>query len=391
MSKRNEIVCRIIQTWGYRIIMWAIIFFLLFAASITGFIYLINRFSKFCFVRRFSRGNKKIKIVISTAVLIIITASVWLTIGYMNAIISLLHLVIFWLICDLANWIIQKKLKKSFKRYYAGGFAILITLGYLSVGWFLVHHVWETDYTIETDKNVGDLRIIQFADSHVGTTFDGEGFSEYVNQMQELNPDVVLITGDFIDDDTTKEDMILSCKALGTLETTYGVYFSFGNHDKGYYGADYRGYSGDDLIAELEKNKVTVLEDENVLIDDRFYIVGRQDYSEVERGGSRAEMGELVENLDKDKFIIVMDHQPHDYEKQAESKVDLVLSGHTHGGQLIPINFVGEWFIKANDRTYGYEKRDDTNFIVTSGISDWAIKFKTGCKSEFVVIDVKGK
>ena len=98
-------------------------------------------------------------------------------------------------------------------------------------------------------------------------------------------------------------------------------------------------------------------------------------------------MAALTEGLDKEKFIIVLDHQPSDYDAQAAAGVDLVLSGHTHGGQLIPITYVGEW-IGVNCRTYGREKRENTEFIVSSGISDWAILFKTGCKSEYVVIDV---
>ena len=98
-------------------------------------------------------------------------------------------------------------------------------------------------------------------------------------------------------------------------------------------------------------------------------------------------MEELVSGLDKNKFIIVMDHQPNDYEKEAKARVDLVLSGHTHGGQLFPLNKVGEW-IGANDKTYGIERRGQTNFVVTSGLSDWAIRFKTGTKSELVVIDI---
>ena len=73
--------------------------------------------------------------------------------------------------------------------------------------------------------------------------------------------------------------------------------------------------------------------------------------------------------------------------REAETGVDLVVSGHTHGGQLFPVNRAGEW-IGANDRTYGTEKRDKTTFVVTSGISAWAIWFKTGTKSEFVVIDI---
>ena len=65
----------------------------------------------------------------------------------------------------------------------------------------------------------------------------------------------------------------------------------------------------------------------------------------------------------------------------------MVISGHTCGGQFIPINHVGE-LTGENTKCYGYEKRGNTNFIVTSGISDWAFKFKTGCKSEYVVINV---
>ncbi|WP_310601671.1 metallophosphoesterase [Anaerosporobacter sp.] len=369
---------------------WVFILIAMLLAMGAGFTYLVSRLYKFKTIENMAKGNKKIRIVASIIPVALVTIIIGLIIGYMNAIVCMLHLIMFWLLCDFIFWLIKKYCKKTFKQYYSGLIAVVITIGYLSVGWFLAHHVWETNYIIETEKNVGNLRIIQFADSHVGVTFDGEGLTKYVEQMQKLNPDVVLITGDFVDDDTSKEDMIAACKALGTLQTTYGVYFSFGNHDKGYYRAGYRGYTGDDLIEELEKNKVIVLQDETVLIDDRYYIIGRQDFSEEGQGGSRAQMNELVQGLDKDKFIIVMDHQPHDYKNEAEEQVDLVLSGHTHGGQFFPITYVGEW-TGENDKTYGLEKRKETNFIVTSGISDWAIKFKTGCKSEFVVVDVEGK
>lgn len=206
--------------------------------------------------------------------------------------------------------------------------------------------------------------------------------------MQRQNPDIVLIAGDFVDDGTTRQQMVEACRALGSLQTTYGVYFAFGNHDKGYHDPAARGFTGDDLITELKKNNVKVLQDENTLIDNRFYIIGRKDFSEILRGNPRQSMNELLQNLNKEKFSIILDHQPNDYNNQTDAEADLVLSGHTHGGQLFPLNKVGEW-IGANDKTYGYEKRKQTNFIVTSGLSDWAIKFKTGTKSEFVVIDIK--
>jgi hypothetical protein len=72
-------------------------------------------------------------------------------------------------------------------------------------------------------------------------------------------------------------------------------------------------------------------------------------------------MQELVTGADSKKYLIVADHQPTDYKNQAASGVDLVVSGHTHGGQLFPFNQVGKW-IGANDLVYGHEKHQNTDF-----------------------------
>lgn len=371
--------------------MWAILMIVLFVSAFAGIIYLINRIGKFGFLNKITKGKKWLRILVSAVLVCGITVILWVAWSSMNAIVCILHLIIFWLISDGIFALIKKRRKKSFRRYYAGAVALVFAIGYLGSGWYLAHHVWETDYQIQTDKEVGSLRIAVFADSHVGTTFHGEGFAEHMKTIEEQHPDAVLIVGDFVDDDTTKEDMIACCKALGELDTTYGVYYVFGNHDKGYYPPEYRGYDGNDLIAELEKNQVHVLQDDVELIADKFYIIGRQDKSE-EYAGKRAAMEELMEALDSDKFSIVLDHQPQDYAAQQNANVDLVLSGHTHGGQLFPLMTMENLTkMTPDDRVYGYEQRGNTNFIVTSGISDWAIKFKTGCKSEYLMIDIEGK
>ena len=112
-------------------------------------------------------------------------------------------------------------------------------------------------------------------------------------------------------------------------------------------------------------------------------IVGRRDAML----GDRMELSELLRDADESKYIIVLDHEPTDYEAEAATAADLVVSGHTHGGQLIPLTWIGERF-GGNDRSYGHETRNGTDFIVTSGISDWAMHFKTGTRSEYVIIDV---
>ena len=398
--------------------MWAFIFIFMFAAFIAACIYLITRVRKFVWVDKLAKDRKWLSILISAAICVVFIVVLSLAMGYINAIIVTIYMILFWLVCEFAFWLVGKvknrtkstadettknntiknnaessvKPKKR-KIYYAGVAAIIITIVYMSWGWYQAHNVWQKDYTIQTDKVVGSIKLALIADSHTGITFDGDGFAEHVKEIQGQNPDAVLIAGDFVDDDTSLIDMKKCCEALGTLDTKYGVYYVFGNHDKGYYASERRGYDGDDIIAELTKNGVTALQDQTVLLGDSFYITGRQDLSEVTgRGGSRADIEDLVKDLDDDKYQIVMDHQPVEYAHEKAAGVDLVLSGHTHGGQLLLIKLFQEITgMGGNDQIYGLEDLDGSDFLVTSGISDWAIKFKTGCRSEYVIIDIQGK
>ena len=347
---------------------------------ILGFLYLISRFRKFCFVQRLAGGRKWL-----TWVIAVLPIWVILYFGFrdmINTVIVVLHLTIFWLICDLIGQIP----KKRGKFYWQGALAIAVTTVYLGYGWYQDHHVYETDYTVETVKELGtdSLRIVQISDSHLGATFDGEGFAAHIKRIKETNPDLVVITGDFVDDDSTKEDMIISCEALGTWKPKYGIYFVFGNHDKGYF--NYRDFSTEELRSELEKSGVQILEDETVQITEHLSLTGRQDRSEYERKSAQ----ELAEELDMSNYTILLDHQPNDYDAEEAAGFDLVLSGHTHGGQMFPIGITGV-LSGANDKTYGLEARGGTTFIVNSGISDWAIKFKTATFSEFGVIVITKK
>lgn len=368
--------------------MWLIIMYVTLALTGSCLIYLSTRVAKFGFMEKLARQRFKLKISLSAVLVFGIFAVLGMFLNFMNAIVCAVYFAMSWLIIDVVVWCVYKIFGYRISKNVSGCAALCCGLVWLVTGWYLDHHVWKTEYSIQSEKLAQNLKIIGFADSHTGTTFHAQGFAKHVAAMQQQNPDIVIVAGDFVDDDTSKEDMIATCKILGEMKTTYGVYFVFGNHDNGYYGPAYRGFSGQELVAELEKNGVKVLRDDTVLVADTLYIVGRRDYSvEKERRGTRQSMQELTAKLDKDKFIFVADHQPTDYENQANSGVDMVFSGHTHGGQLFPFNQVGKW-IGANDLVYGHEKRQNTDFIVTSGLSDWAIKFKTGTKSEYVVINL---
>ena len=307
-----------------------------------------------------------------------------LFIDLVNSIVVDIHLIIIIALIKFIFFIVKKITKKEFKDYVIVSIGIVFTSLLMIYGYYLAYHVVETDYVLYTDKEIGvdNFRIVQISDSHLGLTISGEELGNYVDDINKLNPDIVVITGDFVDDNTSLLDMVDGANSLGKLRTKYGVYFIYGNHDKGYYNN--RSYDDEDIRRELKKNNVTILEDEVVSITDNVILIGRQD-KEVK---NRKDVITLTKDLDKSKFIIDLNHQPNDYKNEQEARIDLVLSGHTHGGQLFPLGQFGI-LLGANDKVYGMEAREGTTFIVNSGMSGWAIKFKTGTISEYVVIDVK--
>ena len=301
----------------------------------------------------------------------------------MNAAVILIHFVLFRLLAALIGAVTAKIRKTKTDRAFLAVISVVFTVIYLAFAMFNAFNVRRTEYKITTQKTESSLRAVLIADTHIGAIFDGEGFAEHVRAIMDEQPDAVFICGDFVDDGTDAENMRAACAALKKLAEECRVICVFGNHDKGYYGASHRGYSGDDLINELTKNGVTVLQDEVLELGGGYCVIGRRDRSDRQR----KDILELMRGIPDADYVIVLDHQPHDYQNEASAGCDLVLSGHTHGGQLIPINNVGKW-IGENDSTYGQERRSGTDFIVTSGLADWELLFKTGCVSEYVVIDI---
>ena len=362
---------------------WIVLLILTVVVCSLGAVYMTAAIGRFGGIRKISKDKKWLRRLISFGILAVAFAVVALTLDMVTAIMAYVHVIIFFLICGGIMRLL-KKTGKEFKINWQGWGALLISVVYLSVGYYLCMNVWQTDYALSTDKSIGTLKVAVLSDSHIGATFDGDGFYEHLKVIMEQEPDMLLIPGDFIDDDTTYEDMVRSCEALGQIHPRYGVWYSYGNHDRGYYRETLGGYSGDELEDELRKNGVHVMVDD-VEVFDGICIVGRKDKSMRDR----KELAELLQGVDESNYIIVMDHQPNDYEKESQTAADLVVSGHTHGGQFFPVTYVGQW-LGINDAVYGYEQRNGTDFIVTSGIADWAMKFKTGTKSEYVIINIKG-
>lgn len=339
--------------------------------------------------KKYKPKKSWLRILISIIIFLIVSTILILCFSFVEAVVVALNLAVIWAIVEgifalLRVFNIDLTILKV---YLAGIVAVIITTVYMIIGYHFGANVFITNYTIDTSKNVEPIRIVQIADSHLGVTLNKDTFPKEVEKIKSLNPDIVVITGDYVDDSSSLDDVTAASEALSTINCKYGVFYSFGNHDKGMMSNN-RGYDADKLRKILESNNIKVLEDDVVTLDNEYIIIGRADASNK----GRKSIQDLVNTINPEEYnkdySIVLDHQPNDYENEANAKVDLVLSGHTHGGQLLPINRIGE-YIGANDKTYGHEKIYDTDFIVTSGISAWAIRFKTGTQSEIVVFDVK--
>jgi len=348
------------------------------ALGLGALFYLVTRVRRFACLQKLAQGHPALSWLLAAALVGLLF--LFARINLYSVAIVVLHLALFWLLCDLAAGILRRIRKRGPKRYVAGVCALLLTALYLGAGWVAAHSIRQTNYTIEAQGTAEPLRIALIADSHLGITLDGEGFAAAMERIQATEPDLLVLVGDFVDDDSRRADMEAACRALGGLRTTYGVYFAYGNHDNGYF--QQRDFTAEDLRRALVENGVRILEDETALIGGQYALLGRRDRSMKDR----TPMDELP--LDPSRFTIVLDHQPNEYDAEAAAGVDLVLSGHTHGGHIFPAGQIGLW-MGANDAIYGLSRRGKTAFIVTSGLSGWAIPFKTGTFSEFVVIDIR--
>ena len=361
--------------------MWVLLFGAAILLALAGLGYLAVCFHRFSFVLALGAAHPLLSWLAALAMLLLL--GLFARINVSTLIVVLLHLAVAFMLCALLALLFQTFTGRAIPYDWRALCALLLTAVYLGCGWYNAHHVWEKDYCLQTDKAAEPLRIALIADSHLGITLDGDAFRREMERIQATEPDLLVLAGDFVDDDSCRADMLEACRALGDMTTRYGVYYIYGNHDEGYFNS--RDFNGRELRQALEENGVVILTDQSVPIGEGYTLLGRLDRSDPER----MSMEELTEGLDRGRYTIVLDHQPNDYAAEAASGVDLVLSGHTHGGHMFPAGQLG-LLMHANDFNYGITSRGKTTFIVTSGISGWAIPFKTGTRSEFVSIDISG-
>ena len=225
---------------------------------------------------------------------------------------------------------------------------------------------------VENPDEKKTLNIVAASDFHLGYIINKSRLKKFVDLINAQKPDIILLVGDVVDMSLEPVLVQKMDEELRQLKSKYGVYVVAGNHEhiRGNY---------ENIMNYYRNCGFIVLEDSTVLINDEFYVVGRKDKSDK----NRKKTTELTANLDKSKPIILLDHQPFNLEHSVESGVDLHLSGHTHNGQFFPINLIVK---QIYELPYGYMKKGDTHFYVTSGLGLWGPPIRIGTKSELLKI-----
>lgn len=221
------------------------------------------------------------------------------------------------------------------------------------------------------------IKIIAISDLHLGYINTNNKLQESINKINAMNPDLVVILGDLFDNNfLAVQNNDKTSEILNNIKSTYGTYLCWGNHDAGSTFTQMKEF--------IMKTNIKVLEDEVIDIDSKVLLAGRLDSFPIGYQGEKTRATSLqIDNLNKDIPKIVLDHQPSNINEYIGS-YDLILSGHTHGGQVYPLNYITQKIFSID---YGYDIFEaDTHVVVTSGLGTWGPPIRVGTRNEIVEI-----
>lgn len=312
---------------------------------------------------------------------------------------SLLYVVLFDLLRLIAK---HTKLKNTllFSRgsvISIGSVVVACAVATCLYGIFNARNIKVNEYSVTVNKSCGSdkhLKAVLVADMHMGYAIGVDHITNMVEKINQQDADIVIIAGDIFDNSYDGMDDPEGIKAqLKSIKSKYGVYAVYGNHDideKILMGFTF-DWGGKQLNSEKMTNfmkecNIKLINDESVLINDEFYLVGRRDTDKPgTEDGTRAEISELTKDLDKTKPIFVLSHEPDELQKTADAGADIDFSGHTHDGQLFPGNLTIGLFW---ENPCGMIKKDNMYSIVTSGVGVYGTFMRVGTDAEICTVDI---
>ncbi len=302
--------------------------------------------------------------------------------------IAAIYLIIF----SFFAWLVQKVLTgvwpstAGYGWLWQGGIAALVCSAVMLI-YGVIHgrRMIVKRYTLHTPLPVpgGELRIALISDVHMGLTINADRLRQQIDRLAEEKPDLLVIAGDLVDDQTTPEEMRAACALVGSLPTAHGVYFAYGNHDLASHGPT-PPYTKAELDEALINANIHILDDTHIDVAG-VTLVGRHDAA-FRRNADRASLEQLLDGVDFTKPVILIDHQPRELKEAASAGVTLQLSGHTHAGQVWPMSRLSRLF----GVSYGHKHIGDMDVIVSSGMGNRGSVLRSGCTAEMVLISLRG-
>ncbi|WP_049720713.1 metallophosphoesterase [Thermoactinomyces vulgaris] len=310
----------------------------------------------------------------------------WLGIWGGHSMIIVLYLFFLILMLDVVRFIdrLAKFIPPAFKNHHftpyslAAAVFLLATVPVAYGSWNAQHPVVKK-YNVHVNKDAGEmkqLRIAMVSDIHYGPVIDTDRLKTLQQMIHQIKPDLVLLAGDITNGPLPPGEDRKLATALGNIKATYGVYAVPGNHDRDL------AERGSELMQALKQAGIKVLKDEKVVFPNRFTLIGRDDPHLIREPG-RKDLASLMKGTDSSQPLILLDHQPIELEQAQKNGIDLMLSGHTHHGQIFPGNWITA-MIYEND--WGLLQKGGFYSVVSCGFGTWGPPLRIGNRPEVVEI-----
>lgn len=299
------------------------------------------------------------------------------------------HLTALYVLCsgvNLAAHFVGGRFGQVWDALYLGGvLPWVLTCGYIGWGRRRARRLCVTHYQLSTTKPLpgGKLRIVQISDIHPGATMNHARIPELEEKINALQPDLIVLTGDIYDETCPREEFEAFNALFARLQAPLGKYFVYGNHDVGEHFRK-AAFTRQDLEDAFAAGNVRILQDEVVEVGG-LRIVGRKDYLFVQQ--QRLSPAALLPAGPDGIYTVWLDHEPRELRDSAAAGADLMLCGHTHGGQIWPLGLVA-WLFRYNEVNYGLKRYGNAAAIVSGGTGTWGYQIRTEGKTEIVCIDL---
>lgn len=315
-----------------------------------------------------------------------------------------LYLILYVALIDLLRWIYSKVFKDKYNDFYARticALLIIVLTGVTSIyGIINAKIVRTTEYEITINKDGGNFKemtIAMFGDPQFGYNIGEYHLKQAVDIINKNDVDIVCVVGDIFDNQYSaikNPDKLIDL--FNQIKSKYGMYAVLGNHDVeepilcGFTFNDEtleNKLASKEMLDFIRKSGMVLLYDENVIINDSVNLYGRADQERPNLGNiTRKESGELFKEVDVSKPIMVLDHEPREYDELEKAGVDLMMAGHTHDGQLWPTKIATDiiW-----ENSYGLWVKNAFHAITTSGLGLFGPNMRVGTIAEVCIIHVK--